>query len=220
MMKKNKLSSILILLLLTILSSPVSAQEKHMKFMGIPMGIPIKKFHKALIKKDFVRTFTMDNADNYKGIFAGNSAGITVFNDVKTKKVHSIVVEIDCYSKEDALFKYNEFCKYIEEKYSKEEGIKEYLSFNELLKDKIDKGEVETFEWIKTYEANSNFGETKYFYIYNPIEGNPSNMLGRIFVTTTGDNSDYDNTSVHYVNVTYIDDSTHKESEEHKKEDF
>lgn len=212
-MKRLTTLSILMLLLLTILSSPVSAQEEHMKFMGIPMGIPIDDFESKLEKKGFtrLRLYSEGTGIVYEGVFAGKGAEVYILYDHKSQKVYSAIVHINCLNESSAFIDYKEYCGIIKDKYFKNYDVEEY--------DSIYNKSGEGYKWINNKMLDGKH-EATIFTIPRSSPLDLRNVLGLISVSTSDFHNPESSVNEFLVHIGYLDYITHQENEENQKEDF
>lgn len=87
----------LLLLLAVLICSTMSAQDEHLKFMGIPLNITVDAFQKQLEAKGMSRAPTLDIMKDlpirqFKGNFTGMPCVITLGYNVKNKIVYKVTV--------------------------------------------------------------------------------------------------------------------------------
>lgn len=182
----------LLIFLCCLFSVVLQAQTEHLNFMGIPLDGKIKAFNKELQKKGFVLDELagkmLDGTYIYNGIFAGERAQVFVNYDRKTKVVYCAAAIIKCYSKEQALGKYENMYDMLEEKYSHDEGVmfieNAYKKLKEHYGDTLEDRGVAPFEWKKR-EIEDDY-EVATFIIPNVEKGIKGDI--RLFISESYSN--------------------------------
>ena len=115
------------MLALLVALGAVAQNKEHMKFMSIPMGIPINTFQNRLaakgVKYDDWSKYLSNGTRMFSGLFAGQKSSMYIYYDVNSKKVYRAKVVIDRNDKAmiDQLF--DEFYAMYQEKYGEEAFI-------------------------------------------------------------------------------------------------
>ena len=99
----------------------ISAQESHMKFMGIEMNGTITQFQNKLAAKG-VTVSSISNSlpagtRAFKGAFSGKDANIYVYYNTRTKIVYRAKAVIECFGKDVVLQEKSNMEVKLDEKY-------------------------------------------------------------------------------------------------------
>ena len=158
------MKKILFSFLAIIIALNTFAQDRHLRFMDIPLDGKISAFNKELKMKGFTQDELarkhIKGAYIYNGVFAGENAQVFIDYDSKTKIVYQACVIITRYSKESVTQLYENMRDMLEEKYSKDEGVQFFEIMKEELGNKMKEDGIEHFQWKHTsiengYEATN-----------------------------------------------------------------
>ena len=99
------------ILVAVMLAVAVNAQEKHLKFMGIPLNLTITEFEKELLAKDFepntyINKRLKSNTCVYKGSFLGHDVEVYIYFTPNSQLVYRSKV---CVSNTDEKYISNKF---------------------------------------------------------------------------------------------------------------
>ena len=211
----------LLLLMASLLLLSVQAQEaeeEHMQFMGISMGLPIKEFHKQLKKKGSKIEDKFPGIWSYNGTFANNNAKFTVYFNDKSKLISQILVAIPCYKEDLAIETYKTYCGIIEKKYSDDKGVQIWKYLNEQNAEEIEKGKFPPLEWKGTKTQDGV--ESTFFYIPRPTSDEPLKLLGIILVKPNKDMITYRLGYENHVQIVYYDSKNQKINNQLNNLDF
>lgn len=116
------MKKLLLLLFVSILALPALSQDRHLKFMGIPLNGSITNFQAKLnvkgVKYDAQLSSSLgDGCRGFNGIFSGEKATIYVYYNNKTKIVYRAKAVIECISKEKGEEKLKDFSTMLQDKY-------------------------------------------------------------------------------------------------------
>ena len=114
-------------MLLCVISISVSAQE-HLTFKGIPIDGSLTSFVEKLKAKGFTSVAVNSESAMMKGDFAGKICKTVIFATKKSKKVHSVIVEVETSNSWSTLKStYNDYKSSLTTKYSNGNSIERFL---------------------------------------------------------------------------------------------
>ena len=213
----------ILLLMVSLFTLTSFSQTEHMKFMGIPIDGPLKKFCSQLKKKGFDRdpydTTIPKDSRIYNGEFAGHNSKVFVYSDAKSNNVHTVIVNIPSYEEDVALSIYNNLKKMFIEKYSEDIGVKEYKILNEQFAEIIQKGELTELKWL--YEKKGDDGyEATIIYLPRPTHESISNELGFIGIYVRKEYSHVYKRAEYNVVISYTDEQNYNLHEGNVQDDL
>ena len=197
----------ILLLMVSLFTLTSFSQTEHMKFMGIPIDGPLKKFCSQLKKKGFDRDpYETRHKDSriYLGEFAGHNSKVFVYSDAKSNNVHTVIVNIPSYEEDVALSIYNNLRQMLIEKYSEDYGVRAFERTNEQLADKIQEGELNELKWLFEKKDDDGYDVT-YIVLPRPTPDNISNELGLITIKVQKDYSFVYKRTEYNVVISYTD---------------
>ena len=197
----------ILLLMVSLFALTSFSQTERMKFMGIPIDGPLKKFCSQLKKKGFDRDpYETRHKDSriYLGEFAGHNSKVFVYSDAKSNNVHTVIVNISSYEEDVALSIYNNLRQMLIEKYSEDYGVRAFERTNEQLADKIQEGELNELKWLFEKKDDDGYDVT-YIVLPRPTPDNISNELGFITIKVRKDYSFVYKRTEYNVVISYTD---------------
>ena len=197
----------ILLLMVSLFTLTSFSQTERMKFMGIPIDGPLKKFCSQLKKKGFDRDpYETRHKDSriYLGEFAGHNSKVFVYSDAKSNNVHTVIVNIPSYEEDVALSIYNNLRQMLIEKYSEDYGVRAFERTNEQLADKIQEGELNELKWLFEKKDDDGYDVT-YIVLPRPTPDNISNELGFITIKVRKDYSFVYKRTEYNVVISYTD---------------